>query len=52
MRDDRLNQLRAGYAADDYCGDEPPDLGPPHALAEREELADAMSRLADRRCHR
>jgi len=24
MPDDRLNQLRTGYAADDYFGDEPP----------------------------
>ncbi len=31
----------------DYQGDGPPDLGPPRALAEQEELADAASCLAD-----
>ena len=33
MSDDRLNQLRAGYAEDAYTGDEPPDLDPLRALA-------------------
>jgi hypothetical protein len=47
MSDDRLDQLRAGYATDAYTGDEPPDLSPLRALAERAELADAVSRLCD-----
>ena len=32
-------------AADDYADDEQPDLGPLRALAEREEVAGAVSRL-------
>jgi hypothetical protein len=47
MSEDRIRQLRRGYADDDYTGDEPPDLCPLWALAEREELADAAGRLAD-----
>jgi hypothetical protein len=47
MSDDRLHELRTGYSADTFLGDEPPDLRPLRALAEREELADAVSRLAD-----
>jgi hypothetical protein len=47
MSEDRICELRQGYADDDYQGGEPPDLGPLRALAEREELADAVSRLAD-----
>ncbi|MGD0373595.1 MAG: hypothetical protein ABSB01_03265 [Streptosporangiaceae bacterium] len=47
MSDDRLNQFRAGYAVDAYIGDEPPDLDPLRALAERAELADAVTRLCD-----
>jgi hypothetical protein len=47
MSEDRLSQLRAGSAADAYSGEEPPDLCPLRAVAEREELADAVSRLAD-----
>ncbi len=46
MSEDRIRELRQSYA-DDYRGDEPPDLGLLRALAEREELADAVSRLAD-----
>ena len=38
MPDDRLNQLRRGYAQDDYLGNEPPDLGPLRALAETPEF--------------
>ena len=33
MPDDRANQLRASYAADEHSGDEPPDLDPLRALA-------------------
>ncbi len=47
MSEDRLRQIRRGFAADASQGDEPPDLGPLRALAEREELADATGRLAD-----
>ena len=47
MSDDRLHQLRAGYATDAYTGDEPPDLGPLRVLAECAELTDAVSRLCD-----
>jgi len=47
MPEDRLSQLRKGYAEDDYLGEEPPDLGPLRALAETAELADAVARLAD-----
>lgn len=47
MHDGRLNQLRSSYPTDDYFGDEPPDLGPLQALSEREEVAEAVSRLAD-----
>jgi hypothetical protein len=46
MSEIRIRHLRQGYA-DDYQGDGPPDLGPLRALAEREELTDAVSRLAD-----
>jgi hypothetical protein len=38
---------RVDHAADAYLGDEPPDLGPLRALAERAELADAVSGLTD-----
>jgi hypothetical protein len=47
VSNDRLNQLRTGYATDAYTGDEPPDLGPLRALAERAELTGAVSRLCD-----
>jgi hypothetical protein len=47
MRDDRLNQLCAGYAADDYSATSRPAWAA-SALAEREELAGSMSRLAGR----
>jgi len=46
MQDDRIDQLKTGYVADDYLG-EPPDLSPLSAVAEREELAEAASRFAD-----
>jgi hypothetical protein len=46
MSEDRSRELRQGYGDDDYQGCRPPDLGPLRALAEREELADAVSRLA------
>lgn len=47
MSEDRMRQIRSGFAEDASQSDEPPDLGPLRALAEREELADAASRLAD-----
>jgi hypothetical protein len=47
MSEDRLRQIRRGFYDDAPQGDEPPDLGPLRALAEREELADAAGRLAD-----
>jgi hypothetical protein len=47
MPEDRLSQLRKGYAEGDYLALEPPDLGPLRALAESAELADAVARLAD-----
>src|SRR6266542_851832 len=47
MPEDRLSQLRKGYAEDDSLGLEPPDLGPLRALAESAEFADAVARLAD-----
>lgn len=46
MPDDRVDQLRKGYAEDSYLG-EPPDLSPLRAVAEREELAAAVSGLTD-----
>ena len=47
MSEDRLHQLKTGYSADAYLAEEPPDLSPLRAVAEREELADAVSRLTD-----
>ena len=47
MPEDRLRQLRKGYAEDDYLGLEPPDLGPLRALTETAEFAEAMAGLAD-----
>lgn len=47
MPDGRLQQIRRGYAEDDYPSDEPPDLGPLQAVAEAAELAEAVARLAD-----
>ena len=47
MPEDRLSQLRKGYAEEDYPGLEPPDLGPLRALAENAEFAEAMARLSD-----
>jgi hypothetical protein len=47
MPEDRLNQLRKGYAEGDSLGLEPPDLGPIRALAETAEFAEAMARLGD-----
>ena len=47
MPEDRLSQLRKGYAEEDYSDLEPPDLGPLRALAEIAEFAEAMGRLAD-----
>jgi hypothetical protein len=44
---DRLSPPGANHTTDHHLGDEPPDLGPLRALAEREELADAVGRLAD-----
>ena len=55
MSNNSLNPLRADHAAGAYLGDEPPDLGPLRAVAERTELAEAVARLADgygRRHHR
>lgn len=47
MSEDRLRQIRSGFAADASQDQGPPDLGPLRALAEREELADAAGCLAD-----
>jgi hypothetical protein len=47
MTHDHLPALRVDHAADACTGDEPPDLGPLRALAEREELAEAAARLTD-----
>jgi hypothetical protein len=47
MSQDRLHQIRRGFADDAFQEDGPPDLGPLRALAEHEELADAAGRLAD-----
>jgi hypothetical protein len=47
MSQDRLEQIRRGFADDASQINEPPDLGPLRALAEREELASAVGRLAD-----
>src|SRR5437588_13111006 len=46
MSQNRLHQIRRGFADNASQGDEPPD-GPLRALAEREELADTARRLAD-----
>jgi hypothetical protein len=35
VSENRLQQIWSGFAEDDYQGDEPPDLGPLRALAER-----------------
>jgi hypothetical protein len=47
MSEDRLHQIRRGFADNASQIDEPPDLGPLRALAESEELADATGRLTD-----
>jgi hypothetical protein len=47
MSQDRVHQIRQGFADDTSQGDEPPELGPLRALAEREEFADAAGGLAD-----
>jgi hypothetical protein len=47
MSENRLRQIRRGFADEDCRGDEPPDLSPLRALAERAELADAAGRLVD-----
>jgi hypothetical protein len=39
--------FRADHAGDAHLVDEPPDLGPMRALAERAELADAVAGLTD-----
>jgi hypothetical protein len=44
--EDRIDQLRKGYAENDCLG-EPADLGPLRAVAEREDLAAAVAGLAD-----
>jgi hypothetical protein len=49
MAQDRLRQIRRGFADDASQDDEPPDLSPLRTLAEAEELADAAARLADSR---
>lgn len=46
MSGNRLDRLRADHTGEMYLG-EAPDLAPLRNLAEREELADAASRLAD-----
>lgn len=47
MSDDRLRQIRQGYADETSQIEEPPDLGQLRALAETEELADAAARLTN-----
>jgi hypothetical protein len=47
MSQDRVRQIRRGFAGGASQVGEPPDLGPLRALAEREELADATGRLTD-----
>lgn len=47
MPNDDVILPTADRAADGNLGNERPDLGPARALAEREEFADARSRLAD-----
>ena len=47
MADHRIHPLRVDHAADAYLGEEPPDLGPVRALAERSELAGAVAGLTD-----
>jgi hypothetical protein len=47
MPEDRLSQLRKGYAEDDSLGLEPPDLGPLRMVAEAAEFAEATGRLGD-----
>ncbi len=47
MSQDRLRQIRRGFADDASQDDEPPNLSPLRALTEAEELADAAARLAD-----
>ena len=47
MSEDRLRQIRSGFADDASQDEGPPDLGPLRALAEREELAHAAGCLAD-----
>jgi hypothetical protein len=46
MSEDRLRQIRSGFADDASQDEGPPDLGPLPGLAEREELADAARCLA------
>ncbi len=46
MSGNRVDRLRADHTGEMYLG-EAPDLVPLRDLAEREELADAASRLAD-----
>jgi hypothetical protein len=46
MPDDRSQWLSADQAADDWLAEEQPDLAPLRALADGEELADAVSCLA------
>jgi len=47
MADDHSRRLPTDPEADDWLADEQPDLGLLRALADREELTDAVSRLAD-----
>jgi hypothetical protein len=47
MPDQPLNQRAAERALGAYLGDDPPDLGPLRAVAERAELADAVAGLTD-----
>jgi hypothetical protein len=46
MRDDRSQRLSADPGAGDWLAEEQPDLAPLRALADREELADAVCCLA------
>jgi len=52
MSEERIRGLSEGYDEDDYQADGPPDLGSLRALAEREELQDARTRVTDGLGHR
>ena len=47
MPEDRLSQLRKGYAEEDYLALEPPNLGSLRALTESAEFADVVAMVVD-----